>query len=227
MTRAPKKQSNKKLALVLALCTLLIWGLLGTGLSLAWFTDTAPQRNNLFHFGNFEVQVSRRLPDGTWETVNEQTKLFDTQALYEPGYVQIVFLKVENRGDSEFRFDTAVNVIGYTPGQNGDSQTFRLQDHLTFGLVISDTEQAMEQSLPDRESAKQAAQTPLSHYTAQPTPLRPRQTAYLTLALRMPEQVGNLANANPNPNGSASGNSNATAPRVDLGITVKAEQIHD
>ena len=31
----------KKIALSLALCLLLIWGLLGTGASLAWFKDTS------------------------------------------------------------------------------------------------------------------------------------------------------------------------------------------
>ena len=86
----------KKIALSLSLAVLVIWGILGTGTSLAWFVDTDEEVRNVFHFGEFDLEVSHRLEDGTWEIVDEDTKIFDDQALYEPGYVQVVYLKIEN-----------------------------------------------------------------------------------------------------------------------------------
>ena len=37
---AQKKKPFKKIALALSLCLILLWTVLGTGASLAWFTDT-------------------------------------------------------------------------------------------------------------------------------------------------------------------------------------------
>ena len=57
-----KKTSYKRIALALSLCALIIWGILGTGASLAWFTDTSPEINNIFHFADFDLVVAHRLP---------------------------------------------------------------------------------------------------------------------------------------------------------------------
>ena len=54
-----KKKPHKRIALALSLCALIIWGILGTGASLAWFTDTSPEINNIFHFAEFDVEVSQ------------------------------------------------------------------------------------------------------------------------------------------------------------------------
>ena len=96
MTPRKKNIPYKRIALALSLCALIIWGILGAGTSLAWFTDTSTELNNIFHFAEFDVEVSHRLTDGKWEPVDSKTKIFDEEALYEPGYVQVVYLKVKN-----------------------------------------------------------------------------------------------------------------------------------
>ena len=210
-----KKTPYKRIALALSLCTLIVWGILGTGASLAWFTDTSPEINNIFHFSEFDLVVSHRLTDGKWEEVDGQTKIFDEEALYEPGYVQVVYLKVENKGDRDFKFSTAVNVNGCIVATNVFGQDFMLQDYLKFGIKTADTEEEMKNSIPDRESAVEIASEPLhNYYETGAFELAPGGTKYIALIVRMPEEVGNVANYRGD-----------TVPEVDLGITVKADQI--
>ena len=210
-----KKRIYKQIALALSLCALIVWCILGTGASLAWFTDTSPEINNIFHFAEFDLVVSHRLTDGKWEEVDSQTKIFDEEALYEPGYVQVVYLKVENKGDRDFKFSTAVNVNGCIVATNVFGQDFMLQDYLKFGIKTADTEEEMKNSFPDRESAVEIASEPLhNYYETGAFELAPGGTKYIALIVRMPEEVGNVANYRGD-----------TVPEVDLGITVKADQI--
>lgn len=209
-----KKTPYKRIALALSLCVLLIWAILGTGASLAWFTDTSPEINNIFHFAEFDLVVSHRLTDGKWEEVDSQTKIFDEEALYEPGYVQVVYLKVENKGTIPFEFYTAVNVNGCIEATNVFGQRFMLQDYLKFGITTADSEDAMKNSVPDRNAAVKLADMPLHNYDTETAVLEPGATKYIALIVRMPEEVGNVANYRGD-----------TVPEVDLGITVKADQI--
>ena len=209
-----KKRIYKQIALALSLCALIVWCILGTGASLAWFTDTSPEINNIFHFSEFDLVVSHRLTDGKWEEVDGQTKIFDEEALYEPGYVQVVYLKVENKGTIPFEFYTAVNVNGCIEATNVFGQRFMLQDYLKFGITTADSEDAMKNSVPDRNAAVKLADMPLHNYDTETAVLNPGATKYIALIVRMPEEVGNVANYRGD-----------TVPEVDLGITVKADQI--
>jgi hypothetical protein len=211
-----KKKPYKIIALALSLCALIVWGILGTGASLAWFADTSPEVNNIFHFADFKLEVSHRLTDGSWEKVDSQTKLFDDEALYEPGYVQVVYLKAENKGERAFRYDTAVTVTGFTLATNIFGQQFSLQDYLKFGLITAATEDEMKSNVPDRQAAQKIATSKLNRYYNTDTAqiLNPGECAYIALIVRMPEDVGNAANYR-----------GGTIPKVDLGIIITADQI--
>ncbi len=216
MKTQANKKSYKRIALALSLCALIVWGILGTGASLAWFTDTSPEINNIFHFAEFDVEVSHRLTDGNWESIDGKTDIFDNEALYEPGYVQVVYLKVENKGTVPFKFQTAVNVNGCIVATNVFGQEFMLQDYLKFGITTADSEEAMKNSVPNREKAVEIANMPLKNYATEAAELAPRTTKYIALIVRMPEEVGNVANYR-----------GETVPQVELGITAKADQITD
>ena len=209
-----KKRIYKQIALALSLCALIVWCILGTGASLAWFTDTSPEINNIFHFAEFDLVVSHRLTDGKWEEVDSQTKIFDEEALYEPGYVQVVYLKVENKGTIPFEFYTAVNVNGCIEATNVFGQRFMLQDYLKFGITTANSENEMNNSVIDRNAAVKLADMPLHNYDTETAVLNPDETKYIALIVRMPKEVGNVANYRGD-----------TIPEVDLGITVKADQI--
>ncbi len=215
MKPTAKKTPYKRIALVLSICFLIAWCLLGTGASLAWFTDTAKEVTNIFHFADFDLEVSHRLTDGTWEKVDSQTKLFDEEALYEPGHTQVVYLRVENKGEVPFLFDTAVNVNGCIYATNALGQQFMLQEYLRFGITVTDSEDAMKNSIPDRNAAIRIANEPLHNYYETGTfELAPDCMKYVAIVVRMPEVVSNIANYRGD-----------VIPKVELGITVRAEQI--
>lgn len=213
MSTQANKKPYKRIALALSLCAILVWAILGTGASLAWFTDTSEEVTNIFHIADFELAVSHRPEDGTWAPVDSQTELFDRNALYEPGYVQVVYLKIENKGDCAFDFYTAVSVTDYTVATNVFGQHFHLQEYLTFGVAIADSEAAMDESVATRQQAKDIANRKLSHYATDVASLDAGDAVYMALVVTMPEDVGNEANYRGD-----------VIPRVDLGIIVKADQ---
>ena len=204
----------QKVALALSLGLILVWVILGTSASLAWFTDTSPTLKNIFHIQNFDLVVSHRLDDGTYEELDGETQVFDDEALYEPNYTQVVYMKIENRGDSAFRYRTAVNVTGYTPATNVFGNKFNLQDYLKFGLVYADSESELESKLANRDLAKEKAGMPLNDYSTDTDTLAAGSVKYMALIVRMPEDVGNEANYR-----------FETVPKVELGIIVTADQI--
>lgn len=207
MLNKHKTRPVRKICIVLSLLAIGVWAILGTGASLAWFADTSPEVNNIFHFADFDVEVSHRLPDGTWEKVESQTKIFDNEAIYEPGYTQVVYLKVENKGEREFEFQTAVNV-------NVLDDIVDLQDHLKFGLISAETEQELNDSLSDRSKAQKVARTSLNNYSTDAAMLDVGETSYIALIVYMPQEVDNIANYRGD-----------GIPKVELGIIVKADQI--
>ena len=216
MSNPVKRKPYKRIALALSLCAIFIWAILGTGASLAWFTDTSEEVNNIFHFANFELAVSHRTDEGKWESIDGKTDIFDDDALYEPGYVQVVYLKIENKGDRAFDFYTAVSVTDYTAATNVYGQHFLLQDYLKFGIAVAETEAEMNEKVATRAQANEIATMKLSRYETDVAALGSGETAYMALVVRMPEEVGNEANYR-----------EGDIPRVELGIIVRADQQKD
>lgn len=210
----PKKKKYRGMALALSMALLMLWGALGTGASLAWFAD-ADEVTNIFHMANFDLQVKYK--DGSeWKSVEYDTKLFDEEALYEPGYTQVVYLEVKNAGERDFKFHTAVTVSNPGFAINVFGQQFALQDYLRFGVVVASTEATLLDEVDTRAEAVTHAVTKLGNYDQLGvTELTAGKTAYVALVLTMPESVGNEANYR------------GTQPHVDLGITISATQIEE
>ena len=203
----------KKIALVLSICAIVVWAMLGTGVSLAWFADTSPEINNIFQFSTFKLTVSHRVGD-SWEKVTGETKIFDENTLFEPGYVQVQYLKVTNDGDSPFRFYTAVNVNDCTPSINVYGDVLELQKYLKSGIAVFTDVDEMNAAISNREDAKEIADEKLHSYMSETADLQPGKSAYIALVIYMPEEVDNSANYR-----------GETVPTVELGISVKADQI--
>ena len=213
MSNPANRKPYKRIALALSLCALFVWAILGTGASLAWFTDTSEEVANIFHVANFEVSVSHRTDEGKWETIDGKTDIFDNNAVYEPGYVQVVYLKVENTGDRAFDFHTAVSVRGSTTATNVFGQKFWLHEHLKFGVAIASSESEMEELVSTRDKANAIADMKLQNYSTETAALEPGEVVYMALIVRMPEEVGDEANYRGD-----------IVPKVELGIIVKADQ---
>lgn len=220
------KSKYTKIALALSLCVLIMWAVLGTGTSLAWFTDKTHDRRNVFNIGDIDLTVSYKPYNSNADYIlmDDTTNIFDDDALYEPGYVQVLYLKIKNTGDIPFDFKTAVSVADFTPGTNVFLQSFNLQDHLRFGVIFADNaidranEDILDNLVKDRLTAKSEAdlkfkEKTLNSYSSETLSLDVGEEAYMALVVRMPEDVGNIANYR-----------NDNQPSVKLGLIVKATQ---
>ena len=127
-----------------------------------------------------------------------------------------MYLEVKNKGDVPFEFFTAVNVNGCIEATNVYGQRFMLQEYLKFGVTTSKTEAEMDNSVSSREAAIEISNMPLHNYATETAILEPNATSYIALVVRMPKDVGNMANYRGTP-----------VPMVELGITVKADQLRD
>ena len=146
------------------------------------------------------------------------TKAFNDQALYEPGYTQVVWLKLDNNGDVDFRYKLAVTVEKVTEGENAWGDSIYLSNYLRCGIVFGKTEAEVNQQVNDRLAARNHAPddwgtlgtwSDISPYTFKVG----EDSHYAALIVYMPEEVGDVANYR-----------GAAAPKVELGITVFAQQ---
>ena len=213
-----RKKSYTKIALTLSICLLMIWALLGTGTTIAWFTDTSETQKNTFFIGDLDLVVSHKLEDGTYEEIESDTKVFDDEALYEPGYVQVVYLKVENKGDVPFEYQLSVDVNDVTVAKSVLGNDIYLPNYLKYGVLFGADEAQLTRDttklIAEKDFPEKAMNVPLNVYSEKDSVvLQPNDERYIALIVRMPEIVGNAANYR-----------GVTVPRVDLGITVKASQ---
>lgn len=209
-----KNKSMNKLALVLSVLMMLLWGVLGAGTTLAWFADEAEPVRNTFYFGTLDLKVGYKHPgEANYKELEGSSEVFNDEALYEPGYVQVVYLEIENIGDYTFDYTAAVIVGNYTTAVNVFGQSFNLQPYLNYGVVFADSEAELDAKLATRTQAREIAVNPLSNYTSDVDKLEVGDVKYMALVLQMPTSVGNEANYREN-----------TVPQIELGISVKASQ---
>lgn len=219
-----KNRKWRKVALALSACLFLLWWVLGTSATLAWFSDVDTVRNE-FRFGLLDLDVYYKNSTSMQYTQMQPTStVFNDNALYEPGYTQVVYLKIDNVGDVDFKYKVAVTVVGSTPGTSILGNKIYLPDYLRYGVVFAETEEALLQQVESRLNAKHYATNEwgavgtwslVSPYTfeVEKKVEDPEYAHYAALIIRMPEEVGNVAN-----------HIAGYQPSVELGVTVFAQQ---
>lgn len=206
----------RKAALAFSSFLFVLWWALGTGATLAWFSDTDSVRNE-FQIGLLKLDVSYKNDIVTEYTPLEgSTEVFSDEALYEPGYTQVVYLEIENNGDVDFDYRLAVTVDSETEATNVFGKKFSLSKYLCFGAVFAETEEALREQVADRLEAR-------THATFHPLNTWSEKSKYefeagepphyAALIIYMPEDVGNVANYR-----------GAVIPEIRLGISVNAQQ---
>jgi len=213
-----KKRKWTKAALSLSTCLLILWWALGTGATLAWFSDTDTVRNE-FRVGRLKMDVSYRNDIVTDYTPLEgTTKAFNDEALYEPGYTQVVYLKIDSLGDVPFNYKIAVTVEDFTNGKNVWNEDIYLPNYLRYGVVFGESEADVQRQVKDRLAARSNALndwgalgtwSEISPYTYDVG----EDAHYAALIVYMPEEVGNAANYR-----------GFTEPKVEMGVMVFAQQ---
>ena len=205
-----------KAALALSACLFVLWWALGTGATLAWFSDTDTVRNE-FQIGLLKMNVSYKNDIVKEYTPLEgSTEVFYDEALYEPGYTQVVYLKIENTGNVAFDYKLSVTVDSVITATSVLGNEIYLPNYLCFGAVFAESEDALKAKVLDRLTARdQANMQPLSTWSevSQYTFEADDEPHYVALIVYMLEEVGNAAN-----------HSGGTAPQIKLGIAVKAQQ---
>lgn len=209
-----KKMPYTKAALTLSLCLLILWAILGTGATIAWFTDMPEADRNSFQVGMLDLNVSYKNDVVTQYTpVDANTAVFNDEALYEPGYTQAVYLKIENDGDVTFNYKLSVDMTNYTDSVNVADENLHLPDYLRFGVVFGATEAELDRALARQNATEEMESYCLNTYSQMDTvTVAPGQTRYAALVVFMPEAVDNAANHR------------GEAPTVEMGITVFAQQ---
>ena len=151
-------------------CLLCIAMLFGS--TFAWFTAAISSKVNTIQAGNLDLKVWYMPiggnPETDWEIVSSETKLFQEDALYEPGYKEAFWLKVENTGTLGLKYDLNYEILSEVGGTNVDSVTFLLSDYLNFKVSqpMKDEDMPFEtyKSLEDLDDLKIITESTLSDY---------------------------------------------------------------
>ena len=102
-----KNTNFSKRSLVVSVLALFICFAMLLGTTFAWFTDTATSTNNIIKTGTFELAVS--WAEGTEDPDNANWANADTGAIFnhdkwEPGYVDVKHIKIENKGNLALKY---------------------------------------------------------------------------------------------------------------------------
>ncbi len=206
-----KTKSTKRALLMSALSLLMCVSML-IGSTFAWFTDSVKSGNNIIKSGNLDV-ILEYWNGNSWEDVKDKSDIL-SEDLWEPGYVDVAYLRLKNAGSLALKYTLGVNIISETEGVNQAGKTFKLSDFIYYD-VIEDVN-GETAAYATREAALKVATetTKISTSYSKLGSLEANSDyAYLAMIVYMPTTVGNDANHN-----------GINVPRIDLGINVYATQ---
>ena len=199
------------------------------GTTYAWFTDSVTSANNIIQSGNLKVVLEYKSNwSDEWAPVNENTKIFKDGVLYEPGYTEVVYLRVSNAGSLALKYLLSFNIANEEGSTNVYGEEFKLSDYLQVGTYVQDEYSSgfnyadilMPTMFGTREAALGSVELQkLSEANAvirEDAPILPgNETAQVVaIVLTMPETVGNEANTKLGEN----------APYIELGVRLFATQ---
>ena len=218
--RQEKKVGGTKRALLTSVLALVLSLAMLAGATFAWFTDTASTGVNRIVSGNLDVGLEYWGvgEDGqkTWLTAEDSKKLFDENALWEPGYTQIVYLKVKNNGNLALTYAMQITPVHETVGVNVDGEEFKLSDYIKFGWTAFTVDGNGAPVALDREAAQtgvgEGAQLGTTLHRQAAEPMEAGAEELVALVAWMPEDVGNEANYS------------TVQPTIELSLKVLATQ---
>ena len=213
-------QKATKRALLTSVMALVMCVVMLVGTTFAWFTDTASTGVNKIQAGNLDIELAYKnsTTRGEFKEANKETPVFDNNALWEPGHVEYVVLRVSNAGSLALKYKLGINIANEVGSTNVYNNAFKLSDYIRFAVLDGDRtgnsvdRDALVAAATDSKLIKEGY-TAEKHLTATGTD---NSQKVVTLVVWMPTTVGNEANYKV-----AEG---ITAPSIDLGINVVATQ---
>lgn len=215
--RQEKKVGGTKRALLTSVLALVLSLAMLAGSTFAWFTDTASTGVNRIVSGNLDVGLEYWDKESGWLDAENSKDLFDENALWEPGYTQIVYLKVKNNGNLALTYAMQITPVHETVGVNVDGEEFKLSDYIKFGWrTFTVDEEAGAPVALDREEAQDivggGAQLGTTLHRQAAEPMKAGAEELVALVAWMPEDVGNEANYS------------TVQPTIELSLKVLATQ---
>ena len=209
------KKATKR-ALLTSIMALVMCVVMLVGTTFAWFTDTASTGVNKIQAGNLDVKLMYSTDMQTWKEATDQTKLFDDNALWEPGYTQVVYLKVVNAGNLALKYEAGFSK-NYTSnkGKNVNGDWYRVDNYLKIGTAEVTTKFANREAVWTAIAATEKTLAKDVMLTDGWITLKAgEESEPFAVAIYMPTSVGNEANASKNRPSKVTG----------LGIEVRATQ---
>ena len=207
---------STKRALISSTLAILMCAAMLIGTTFAWFTDTASTAVNKIQAGNLDVKLMYSTDMVTWKEATDQTKLFEDSALWEPGYTQVVYLKVVNAGNLALKYEAGFSK-NYTSnrGKNVNGDWYRVDNYLKIGTVETETKFTSREDVWTAIAATEKTLAKDVMLTDGWITLKAGESSKpFAMAIYMPTSVGNEANASRLRPSSVSG----------LGIEVRATQ---
>ena len=206
------KNKSTKHALLASILSIVMCFAMLIGSTFAWFTDEVKSGMNKIVAGNLDVELEYSLDGTTWTAVDETTNMFKEDALWEPGYTEVVYLRVSNVGSLALKYQFGINVADKVIGKTADDKDIDLSDFIEFGVVET------EAIFADRAAARAAvngntALISAGYSSAEGHLIAGDKSNILALVVYMPETVDNAANY-----------AGDNQPSINLGIKLVATQ---
>ena len=214
------KKATKR-ALLTSVMALVMCVVMLVGTTFAWFTDTASTGVNKIQAGNLDVELAYKnaetmTTDTGFKAANKDTPVFKEGALWEPGHVEYVVLKISNAGNLALKYKLGINIASETGSTNVDGNAFNLSDYIRFA-VLDDDKSSLGRDDLVAAAEKVGSKLINEGYSKENNLNKTNDADIVTLVVWMPKSVGNEANYKV-----AEG---ITAPSIDLGINVVATQL--
>ena len=211
-----KQSKQTKRTLVLSVLSVVLCLAMLVGTTFAWFTDTASTGVNKIVAGKLKIQILYSYDGTEFKEADENTKIFNENGKFEPGYTQVVYLKVKNAGNLAFKYDLNLGYYSLSGGKNVYNEKYNLGDFLKIGTI------KVNAPFGNRSEAIEAVAENAVLVNTQPTLTGDQmielkageESDIFGAVLYMPTSVGNEANPK----------SNGWVPKIQLRLVAHATQ---
>ncbi len=198
---------TKKALFASALSLLLCISML-VGTTFAWFTDSVTTGVNVIKSGTLDIELEYSKDMTTWAPAAGVANIINPDARWEPGYTEVVYLRITNKGDLALKYQFMMNIVDTVIGKSVLGNDINLADYLKYDIV--DATAAFENRAAALDAVEQ--ENNLVGETVSGEMTTKDETKTLALIVYMPETVGNEANYR------------GVAPSIDLTFTLLATQ---
>lgn len=225
------RKTTKRAFLASVMALIICFSML-LGTTYAWFTDTVVASKNRIVSGNLDIELDYAVYEdgklGNWAPVEEDTNLFNENALYEPGYTEVVAFRVRNVGTLALKYKLGINILSEKAGVNVFGSEFKLSDYLFTGLVPEGAAAARNEYIPYATTKLNEATNDMTvdNPTFGTNTLVPNDGAdagedeeIFEIVVHMPTWVDNTANFLTN-----EADTFANQPQIEFGLTLVATQ---